>query len=137
MLYFFHHYELPLILRQVQMQNMLIRTTSGAASNSAGGTAAAAAEASDASAPGAGSDDVRQTERNGAFGSEADAQAELETIERDSDSPPPDTLTDDSEMESAPDGPDPAERPPRVPSSDRTSIPADSDASPGAIPSAS
>ena len=27
MLYFFHHYELPLILRQIQLQNILNRTT--------------------------------------------------------------------------------------------------------------
>jgi len=78
MLYFFHHYELPLILRQVQLQNMLIR--------SANSTAAGAANA----------------ERNGASATEAEAdgetQMESETIDRDSDSLRPETPSD-SEME--------------------------------------
>ena len=78
MLYFFHHYELPLILRQVQLQNMLIR--------SANSTAAGAANA----------------ERNGASATEAEAdgetQMESETVDRDSDSLRPETPSD-SEME--------------------------------------
>lgn len=86
MLYFFHHYELPLILRQVQLQNLLLRTTS---SHATGGGAGAAAAPDDAA-----SADVRTP------GSEV--QAETETIDRDSDDSPPfsETPSDDSEIES-------------------------------------
>lgn len=127
MLYFFHHYELPLILRQVQLQNMMIRTPNGpgsgansSSSSNGGGSSAPASDAANgdgasASASGDGSRGSRETDRNEVLGSEAegDAQAEFETIERDSDSPPPETLTDDSEMESAPADAQPT----RVPSS--------------------
>jgi len=78
MLYFFHHYELPLILRQVQLQNMLIRSANSAAAGAAG------------------------AERNGASATEAEAdgetQMESETIDRDSDSLRPETPSD-TEME--------------------------------------
>ena len=78
MLYFFHHYELPLILRQVQLQNMLIRSANSAAAGAAG------------------------AERNGASATEAEAdgetQMESETIDRDSDSLRPEAPSD-TEME--------------------------------------
>ncbi|XP_059353300.1 membralin-like [Daphnia carinata] len=96
MLYFFHHYELPLILRQVQLQNMLIRTSNSSSPSGSSSTATAA------SAPTV--DGVM--ERNAESISEVDSEAavDFETIDRDSDSPAPETPSDDSEMESIVDG---------------------------------
>ena len=91
MLYFFHHYELPLILRQVQLQNMLIRTANSAAAGTTGtrnGTSPVEAEA------------------------DGEAHMESETIDRDSDSLRPETPSDleietnESTVEGAPAGMD-------------------------------
>ncbi|XP_046446960.1 membralin-like isoform X4 [Daphnia pulex] len=94
MLYFFHHYELPLILRQVQLQNMLIRTTN---SSSAGGSSAGVTAASTESV-------IDRNHRSPGPEADSDAQVDFETRDRDSDSPAPETLSDDSEMESIADG---------------------------------
>jgi len=94
MLYFFHHYELPLILRQVQLQNMLIRSTN---SSSAGGSSTVVT---------ATSTDGIIDRNHSSPGPEIDSDAlvDFETRDRDSDSPAPETLSDDSEMESIADG---------------------------------
>jgi hypothetical protein len=94
MLYFFHHYELPLILRQVQLQNMLIRTTN---SSSAGGSSAGVTATSTESV-------IDRNHRSPGPEADSDAQVDFETRDRDSDSPAPETLSDDSEMESIADG---------------------------------
>ena len=87
MLYFFHHYELPLILRQVQLQNKLIRTANNSAAPASNTTFAT--NATDG--------------QNGTPGSEVDStetrvETETETIDR--DSPTPEIPSDESEMES-------------------------------------
>ena len=86
MLYFFHHYELPLILRQVQLQNMLIRTANNSAAQAP--NSPSATETTDAT-----------DGQNEAHGSEVDStetRTETETIDRDS----PEIPSDESEMES-------------------------------------
>ena len=91
MLYFFHHYELPLILRQVQLQNLLMRTASSHGTGG-GGVGAAAAAAGPADAASADGDRMPGSE----------APAETETMDRDSEDSPPasETPSDDSEIES-------------------------------------
>lgn len=99
MLYFFHHYELPLILRRVQLQNLLLR---GSANNHP----EAGSEAAPGGAGGATSNENGSSDRDDIRtpGSEVDhQQGESETIERDTDdSLPSETPSDDSEMESVP-----------------------------------
>ena len=93
MLYFFHHYELPLILRQVQLQNVLIQTTN---TSSVGGSSAVTATASTESI-------INQNDRSHGSEVDSDVQVDFETIDHDFDSPAPET-SDDSEMESITDG---------------------------------
>ena len=76
MLYFFHHYELPLILRQVQLQNVLIQTTN---TSSVGGSSAVTATASTESI-------INQNDRSHGSEVDSDVQVDFETIDHDFDS---------------------------------------------------
>ena len=105
MLYFFHHYELPLILRQVQLQNMLIRTANS--STATGGTPNAAPSATAAAAAAAAAT-AASAERSGASRTEAEVDGnetlmESETMDLDSDWLRPETPSevDSAEMDVA------------------------------------
>ena len=99
MLYFFHHYELPLILRQVQIQNILIRTSNASRRNPTETTSAPPSPSGQTEVP------VSEAEVTAAaYNDDDDAQDGDTTMADRGDSPVVDISSDDSEMELATDG---------------------------------